>query len=114
MRYERRLLRAGCPLMYAQGLVVFVIDGQQWTLDLREGAGSVTQGPPTDKPDLTMTISDENFAKMVMGKLSPQQVWLAEPGQQSYQASSCIQRELHLVYFSLCHHMHRMQYVDAS
>jgi hypothetical protein len=58
----------------AQGLVVFVIDGDHWTLDLREGAGAVTQGPPIDKADLTLTISDENFAKMVMGKLSPQQV----------------------------------------
>lgn len=56
--------------------MVFAIDGQHWTLDLREGqeSGSVTQGPPIDKPDLTLTISDENFAKMVMGKLSPQQV----------------------------------------
>lgn len=59
---------------HTQGLVVFLIDGQHWTLDLREGAGTVTQGPPIDKPDLTLTISDDNFAKMVMGKLSPQQV----------------------------------------
>lgn len=59
-----------------KGLVVFLIDGQHWTLDLREGAGTVTQGPPIDKPDLTLTISDENFAKMVMGKLSPQQAFL--------------------------------------
>lgn len=51
-----------------------MIDGEQWSLDMREGAGSVTKGPPADKPDLTLTISDENFAKMVMGKLSPQQV----------------------------------------
>lgn len=63
------------PLHILQGLVVFVIDGDTWTLDLREGAGTVTQGPPIDKPDLTLTMSDENFAKMVMGKLSPQQVW---------------------------------------
>lgn len=59
---------------------MFVIDGDKWTLDLREGAGSVTQGPPIDKPDLTLTISDENFAKMVMGKLSPQQVGVHEAG----------------------------------
>lgn len=62
------------PENHTQGLVVFLIDGQHWTLDLREGAGTVTQGPPIDKPDLTLTISDDNFAKMVMGKLSPQQV----------------------------------------
>jgi hypothetical protein len=57
--------------------VVFVIDDQTWTLDLREGAGSVSQGPPADKADLTLTISDANFAKMVMGQLSPQQVGLS-------------------------------------
>jgi 3-hydroxyacyl-CoA dehydrogenase/3a,7a,12a-trihydroxy-5b-cholest-24-enoyl-CoA hydratase len=53
---------------------VFNIDGDNWALDLREGSGSVKQGAPDDKPDLTLTISDENFVKMVMGKLSPQQV----------------------------------------
>ncbi len=57
-----------------QGLVVFNIDGEQWALDLREGKGSVNKGAPADKPDLTLTISDENFVKLVMGKLNPQQV----------------------------------------
>jgi putative sterol carrier protein len=59
-----------------RGLVVFNIDGDNWALDLREGSGSVKQGAPDDKPDLTLTISDENFVKMVMGKLSPQQAFL--------------------------------------
>lgn len=32
-------------------------------------------GPKHDeKPDLTLTISDANFAQLVMGKLNPQQV----------------------------------------
>lgn len=59
-----------------QGLVVFNIDGDQWTLDLRpeSGKGSVKKGAPEEKPDLTLTISDENFVKLVMGKLNPQQV----------------------------------------
>ena len=35
----------------------------------------ILQGPPqNEKPDLTLTVSDENFAKLVMGKLNPQQV----------------------------------------
>eukprot|EP00775_Hariotina_reticulata_P002637 gene2637-2938_t len=59
-----------------RGLVVFNIDGDIWALDLREGSGSVNQGAPDDKPDLTLTISDDNFVKMVMGKLSPQQAFL--------------------------------------
>lgn len=31
-----------------QGLVVFVIDGEQWTLDLRQGKGSLQRGPPPE------------------------------------------------------------------
>lgn len=39
--------------------MLFVIDGQQWTLDLREGRGSLSQGGPAegDKPDITLTIN---------------------------------------------------------
>ncbi|KAI8476155.1 MAG: SCP2 sterol-binding domain-containing protein [Monoraphidium minutum] len=59
-----------------KGLVVFDVDGEQWALDLREGSGSVAKGPPADKPDLTLTISDSNFAQLVMGKLNPQQAFL--------------------------------------
>jgi 3-hydroxyacyl-CoA dehydrogenase/3a,7a,12a-trihydroxy-5b-cholest-24-enoyl-CoA hydratase len=54
--------------------VVFNVDGEQWALDLRQGSGSVSKGAPAEKPDLTLTISDENFVKLVMGKLNPQQV----------------------------------------
>ncbi len=58
-----------------QGLIVFKIDDDEWTLDLREGtSGSLQQGPPPEKADLTLTISDANFAQLVMGKLNPQQV----------------------------------------
>ena len=59
-----------------QGLVLFKIDGDEWALDLRSGKGKLTKGSPEGdtKPDLTLTISDENFAKLVMGKLGPQQV----------------------------------------
>eukprot|EP00877_Chromochloris_zofingiensis_P003673 jgi/Chrzof1/13306/Cz07g28100.t1 len=56
-----------------KGLVVFKVDDEDWTLDLREGQGSVTKGLPKEKADLTLTINDENFAKLVMGKLNPQQ-----------------------------------------
>lgn len=59
-----------------KGLVVFDVDGQQWTLDLREGEGSLTEGAPSEKADLTLTMSDANFAQLVMGKLNPQQAFL--------------------------------------
>lgn len=60
-----------------QGVVVFDIDGEKWTLDLRPDQRKVVKGAPTDKPDLTLTISDDNFVKLVMGKMGPQQ---ASPG----------------------------------
>jgi hypothetical protein len=68
-----------CPLPPPQGLVVLKIDDEQWTLDLRRGSkGSLARGAPADKPDLTLTVSDANFAALVMGKMNPQQVW--QPG----------------------------------
>ena len=61
-----------------QGLILFKIDGDEWTLDLRPEteAGNISQGPPPEgsKPDLTLTISDDNFVKLVNGKIGPQQV----------------------------------------
>jgi putative sterol carrier protein len=61
-----------------KGLVVFSIDGETQTLDLREGKGETYKGLPKngEKPELTLTISDDNFAKLVMGKLGPQQAFL--------------------------------------
>lgn len=44
--HQRSLLH--CPSTRLQGIVVFVIDGDQWTLDLREGQGKLTQGAPPD------------------------------------------------------------------
>ncbi|DBB07967.1 TPA: hypothetical protein ACH3X3_009347 [Trebouxia sp. C0006] len=60
-----------------KGLVLFKIDDEEWTLDLRSGKGKVSKGGAgSDKPDLTLTISDDNFVKLVMGKMGPQQVLL--------------------------------------
>ena len=44
-----------------QGIVLFVIDGEQWTLDLREGRGSLAKGAPAEgeKPDITLTINGD-------------------------------------------------------
>ena len=55
---------------------MFDIDGEKQTLDLRSGKGKTYKGVPenSEKPELTLTITDDNFAKLVMGKLGPQQV----------------------------------------
>lgn len=65
------------PARAQKGLVLFKIDDADWTLDLREdGQPALYSGAPKDdeKPDLTLTTSDANFAQLVMGKLNPQQV----------------------------------------
>ena len=54
--------------------MVFNIDGEKWTLVLTPGERKVFKGEPEGKPNLTLTISDENFVKLVMGKMGPQQV----------------------------------------
>ncbi len=51
----------------------------EWSLDLRDPAKArvISGAPPEgESPDLTLTISDANFAKLVAGKLGPQQVIL--------------------------------------
>lgn len=43
--------------------------------DLKNGAGSIYSGDPEgEKPGCTITLSDEDFMEMVMGKMDPQQV----------------------------------------
>ena len=84
------LSRALCqPRLTAQGLVVFNIDGEQWTLDLRTGSGKAYKGTPEndEKPDLTLTISDDNFVKLVLGKLGSQQVSFAQQMSEVHTAS---------------------------
>ena len=59
-----------------QGIVVFVVDGQQWTLDLREGQGKLSKGPPPGKADITLTMTDQTFVNLVTGKVGSQQAFL--------------------------------------
>jgi predicted lipid carrier protein YhbT len=76
--------------------VIFKIDGDDWTLDLREGKGTLNPGgrrlqrPPTatttvptaaavpaaPKEDLTLTCTSDTFIKLVMGKVNPQQAFI--------------------------------------
>jgi SCP-2 sterol transfer family len=58
-----------------QGIILFNVGGKEWTLDLSLGKGSVTEGQPDGvTPELTLTMTDDTFAKLVAGKLNPQQV----------------------------------------
>ncbi|XP_045693996.1 peroxisomal multifunctional enzyme type 2 isoform X2 [Phyllostomus hastatus] len=49
----------------------------EWTIDLKNGTGKVYQGPAKGSADLTVTISDEDFIDVVLGKLDPQKAFFS-------------------------------------
>ncbi|KAM5329532.1 peroxisomal multifunctional enzyme type 2 [Glossophaga mutica] len=49
----------------------------EWTIDLKNGTGKVYQGPAKGSADLTVTISDEDFIDVVLGKLNPQKAFFS-------------------------------------
>uniref|UniRef100_A0A3B4YVV6 Hydroxysteroid 17-beta dehydrogenase 4 n=1 Tax=Stegastes partitus TaxID=144197 RepID=A0A3B4YVV6_9TELE len=49
----------------------------QWTIDLKNGSGSVHRGPFSGKADVTFTVSDEDFMEVVQGKVNPQKAFFA-------------------------------------
>ena len=69
--------------------MLFNIDGEKWTLVLNPEERKVFQGEPEGKPTLTLTISDENFVKLVMGKMGPQQVFPSSPLQSQWLCPNC-------------------------
>ncbi|KAL4660875.1 peroxisomal multifunctional enzyme type 2 [Arapaima gigas] len=49
----------------------------QWTVDLKSGGGSLQKGPYSGKPDITLTLSEEDFMEVLQGKLNPQKAFFA-------------------------------------
>lgn len=43
-------------------------------IDLKNGSGTLYQGPAHGKADTTFTMSDEDFMEVVLGKINPQKV----------------------------------------
>mmetsp|Transcript_10757 Transcript_10757/g.22395 ORF Transcript_10757/g.22395 Transcript_10757/m.22395 type:complete len:149 (+) Transcript_10757:62-508(+) len=53
------------------GVIVFKIEDEVFTLDFKNGEGSVKIGEEGEA-DLTVTVSDENFVKLTKGDINPQ------------------------------------------
>ncbi|RLN98255.1 hypothetical protein BBJ28_00000038 [Nothophytophthora sp. Chile5] len=60
-----------------KGIIKFDITGAgKWLVDLKNGKGSVKVATDADKADLTITLTEENFLKMMDNKLNPQQAFM--------------------------------------
>eukprot|EP00500_Bicosoecida_sp_ms1_P000341 CAMPEP_0203806428 /NCGR_PEP_ID=MMETSP0115-20131106/471_1 /ASSEMBLY_ACC=CAM_ASM_000227 /TAXON_ID=33651 /ORGANISM="Bicosoecid sp, Strain ms1" /LENGTH=99 /DNA_ID=CAMNT_0050715085 /DNA_START=37 /DNA_END=332 /DNA_ORIENTATION=- len=58
------------------GVIQFnVTPGGVWSIDLKNGSGSVTAAA-APKADLTITISDDDFVALSQEKLNPQQAFM--------------------------------------
>ena len=51
---------------------VFVVEGEgRWHVDLKSGEGSVGEGEPPSKPDVTATLTKEVFLQIFNRQLKP-------------------------------------------
>jgi putative sterol carrier protein len=65
------------PALVAKAKAVFEwkIGSEVWTLDLKNGNGSVTQGS-SGKADCTLTMGEDVFQKLIAGSLNAQQAFM--------------------------------------
>lgn len=52
-------------------------DGGKWFLDLKSKGGNVGSGEPSDRADVVMSMSSDDFVKMFTGKLKPTMAFMS-------------------------------------
>lgn len=57
-----------------KGVFHFKVGGKSWTVDLKNGAGSVKSGAPSSA-DCTLTVGDEDFVKLMTGEVNGQSLF---------------------------------------
>lgn len=63
-----------------QAVYLFELSGEEggkWFLDLKNKGGDVGSGEPSDKADVVMSMSTEDFIKMFTGKLKPTMAFMS-------------------------------------
>merc|ERR1712084_149723 len=75
---EAAVKAKGADLVKMGGAVfqLVISDGEKLCVDLKNGSGSTTRGDG-DKPDVTITMKDEDFVAMAAGKLDGMQAFMA-------------------------------------
>lgn len=71
-------IKADGPALVKQvkGVIQFDVSGGAWVVDLKNGSGSVYEGKAKGKPDMTLSVSDDDFVKLAAGKLNAQQAFM--------------------------------------
>ncbi|OXB57942.1 hypothetical protein ASZ78_014769 [Callipepla squamata] len=67
----------------------------QWTIDLKNGSGSVYQGPARSSADTTFTLSDQDFMDVVQQKTSPQTAFFS--GKMKVKGNVLLSRKLEMI-----------------
>jgi putative sterol carrier protein len=72
--------RAKTVVAKVKGAYLFVVKTgdkeAHWTVDLKNGTGSVSAGKTVEKPDCTLTLGEAELVQLLTGKLNPQQAFM--------------------------------------
>jgi len=73
---KQRVQEQGVGLVnQIKGVYLFKVADQIWTVDLKNGNGSVSN-TTTNSPDITITMKKEDFIEVFSGRANPQQAFM--------------------------------------
>merc|ERR1711994_146193 len=77
-KIEAGIKEKGAEMVKLGGAVfqLVISDGEKLCIDLKNGSGSTTRGD-ADKPDVTITLKEEDFVAMAAGKLDGMQAFMS-------------------------------------